>query len=182
MGRGEGGVSPASDGIGRGRLASRAGVTQAAAVSAPTPYPPELVRWARDPSRRGGLEAASLGDRTLSGHARNRSCGDALEVRLWLDDDGRIVAARHDGEACALSLAAAAAVCADLEGQPLASLQARLAPLSEAVMTGHVAPDHPFAPFVAVHPLPARHRCVTLIAEAFLAASPGPTPPSDGAP
>ncbi len=152
-------------------------------MSAPSPYPPELVRWARDASRRGPPGGPVGGARVLAGFARNRSCGDALEVRLTLDGDDRIVSARHDGEACALALAASAAVCAVAEGMASDAVVARLATLSAAVGHGHVDPADPFAPFVAVHPLPARHRCVTLILEAVLAAlAPASPPPAAGAP
>jgi NifU-like protein involved in Fe-S cluster formation len=144
-------------------------------VSASTPYPPELVRWARDVSRRGFADRASPERRLLSGVARNRSCGDAVEVRLTVGVDGRVLEARHDGEACALALASSAALCAALEGLTVEGVSAHLAACLDAVVRGQAGTDAAFSPFVSAHAWPARHRCVTLPLEAVSLAL--PTPP-----
>jgi nitrogen fixation NifU-like protein len=155
-------------------------------MASPTPYPPELVRLARDTARRGTLvrapesaggEAAARSEvgapravtggalEVRCGAARNPRCGDALSLQLGLEE-GFVRVARHDGEACALGLAGAAAVTEALEGVAVSDAPAILAALTTAVAAGEVPEVLVFAPFVAVHPLPARHRCATLAVEA----------------
>jgi NifU-like protein involved in Fe-S cluster formation len=177
-------------------------------MASPTPYPPELVRLARDTARRGTLErgpdegagatgtepdsgaprAVTVGALEVrSGVARNPRCGDALSLQVGLEG-GFVRVARHDGEACALGLAGAAAVTEALEGAAVSDARAILAALTAAVTAGEVPEVPVFAPFLAVHPLPARHRCATLAVEAAARAlgcegpsglpGPGPAAPS----
>jgi NifU-like protein involved in Fe-S cluster formation len=158
-------------------------------MASPIPYPPELMRLARDATRRGAVErglavhpSTPLGERqreVRTGLARNPRCGDALSVQLGLAG-GVITAARHDGEACALGLAGAAALCEALEGVAVEGAAVVLGGLERAVTLGE-RPDVPvLAAFVAIHPLPARHRCATLAVEAArLALGDGAPPPAE---
>jgi nitrogen fixation NifU-like protein len=140
------------------------------ATPPPAPYPPELVAWARDRSRRAPLTPAP-GLRVLAGDAHNRSCGDRLTLQLGVDAADTIAVARFSGEGCALCMAAAAALSAHLEGASIAAAPALVA-LLPALLSPSPPPSPPpgLAPFRAVAPFSARHLCVTLSADAATAA------------
>ena len=139
---------------------------------ASSPYPPAIVAFARDATHRGELPPESYVQR-LIGHAINRSCGDKISLSLGCDhaEDAMIItAAAFDGEGCALCTAATAALCQALTGQPLANAVKIIALLYDALLgvpsRDTVIDAEGLAAFVAVAPFPARHRCVTLCAEA----------------
>lgn|GEM_PF-706930 len=148
------------------------------AMAAPpnSPYPPAIVAWARDNTHRGAL-AHDAYPAILTGSAINRSCGDRLTIQLGCRPEREnfvVQAARFEGEGCALCMAAAAALCGALDGVTLDGAAGQLASF-RAVLQAETAPDEPvlvegLGAFVAVAPFPARHRCVTLCAEAAQAA------------
>jgi nitrogen fixation NifU-like protein len=58
-----------------------------------------------------------------SGAARNRICGDTIELQLRLNEHCRIDEAWLDGAGCITSRAAASILCENIEGQTLTDLR-----------------------------------------------------------
>ncbi len=63
-------------------------------------YQELILEHYKRPRNRGELDGA---DRDV--HMRNPTCGDDVHLRLRMDDDGRIAAARFVGEGCSISQA-----------------------------------------------------------------------------
>jgi NifU-like protein involved in Fe-S cluster formation len=142
-------------------------------VPRPPPYPPAIVRWARASERRGFVAPAD-GETVRAGEAINRTCGDRLSLQFHVHEAAGIVTrARFDGEGCALCIAAAAALCEVVEGQPSSLIPGVAATLRAVIDPSGSPPDPSFTDlhaFAAVGPFPQRHRCVTLPADAAEAA------------
>jgi nitrogen fixation NifU-like protein len=60
---------------------------------------------------------------TLTGHARNPSCGDLVRLDLAVDETGRVREAWHDGRGCLVSRTAASLLCREIEGKTLSDLR-----------------------------------------------------------
>jgi nitrogen fixation NifU-like protein len=56
---------------------------------------------------------------------RNPACGDEIALD-WQVEDGKMMNLRFYAQGCAVSVASAAAMCAELEGQDLQSAQERI--------------------------------------------------------
>jgi len=124
------------------------------------PYPPELVRWARDTSHRG-LRCTPT---SRTARALNRSCGDS--VTLCLGTDGsRISSVTFEADACAICLAATAAVCTTIEEGTLEEAGEHIQSMRNAVERG--VGEGTWGPFTAINPHPSRHTCATLALEAL---------------
>lgn len=125
-------------------------------------YHPAIVRHARAPRRFGPLAQATTGCDV------NRPCGDRLCVHLGLDD----LAVGFEGEGCALSIAAASALCEAAHGQPRELARAIATAFLRALAgEAHVAPlpgDLPL--FLVAAEFPARVGCVALASRVLLAA------------
>ena len=83
-----------------------------------SPYGAVVAEHHRHPHNRGSLEAPDL-----AREGRNPLCGDRVRLELRLAD-GRIAAARFDGEACMLALAAASLLTDLVAGLTLAEAAA----------------------------------------------------------
>jgi nitrogen fixation NifU-like protein len=129
-------------------------------------YKRELLRLAANATGSGRL-AVPCG----TGTAHNPACGDKIVMDVALDD-GRVAALAHHTQACVLTQASAAILCADGAGMS----QAELLVLRDAVagmLEGGPAPHAPFdvfAVFDGVADHKSRHKCVLLPIEAVLAA------------
>lgn len=120
-----------------------------------SPYPPELVRWARDSSHRGLRYTPT----SRTARALNRSCGDS--VTICLNTDGsRISSATFESESCAICLAAASAVCTTIEGGTLEEAWEHIRSMRNAVERG--VGEGTWGPFTAINLYPSRHTCATL--------------------
>ena len=125
------------------------------------PYPPELIQWARDTSHRGFKNSTY----SHVGEARNKSCGDAFTMKLFIDEGGKITHASFDGEGCSVSLSSAAALCSSIEGHSVLEAKYHIESLRSAICEGTMSPL--WKDFSAIYPFTARHRCGTLITEAL---------------
>jgi nitrogen fixation NifU-like protein len=116
----------------------------------------------------------------LSGHtheagAHNPLCGDTVTLRLALAE-GRIVAARFEGEGCALSRASASLLTLAITGRTPEEARAIATELDQLLTPGpeHASADAgrlgDLAALQGVREVPARRRCATLPWEALDAA------------
>ena len=92
----------------------------------------------------------------------NPQCGDRVEMKFRLDGE-TIAAAAFDGEGCAICMASASLLCAQLPGQTRDAAR-RLHESLRSLLSGDEAADSagPLAPLAGVRPYPSRARCATL--------------------
>ncbi len=129
-----------------------------------TLYSETVLRHNRAPHNFG-----VLADATHSGCADNALCGDHVELHLRIRD-GVIERAQFDGDACAITTAAASMLTDALRGQTLAAV-ATLRDAMSAMFQGGAAPDDSdFAALQELRHHPARQRCALLPFDAALAA------------
>lgn len=81
-------------------------------------YLESLLEEARSPQNVGSLEEPDL---TLS--AVNASCGDAVQIDLKFDSDGRIIAIAWHGDGCVISQAAMSVLSEAIKGKNMAEAQ-----------------------------------------------------------
>lgn len=113
-------------------------------------------------------------DATHSAEGHNPLCGDRITVHLAIADRN-IAAAAFDGEACAICLASASLLCAQLPGRPVSAAAETLAAFSAALDRNDAGdgignesaacPDF-MVPMLGVRAYPARMACATLPWEA----------------
>lgn len=127
-----------------------------------SPYPPQLISWAKDSSHRG----MRIAHPTIQGSAKNKTCGDHVSVRILLSGDV-ISQAEYDGESCAISQASSGALCKIIEGNHLSVLPERFRELRRAISDGLISTSAGLESFHVVHAHPTRHRCALLVVEAF---------------
>jgi nitrogen fixation NifU-like protein len=121
-----------------------------------------MLKWAKSSQWR----EECTDDHTVCGVAHNRVCGDKLKIQIVFDG-GKISKARHTGESCALTLAAASAVCELSEGKTREELKLIIDELRSIVLDGAIIEGSQLAEFSSIHKISARHRCVTLVTEAY---------------
>jgi len=128
-------------------------------------YDAALMRHARSPTRRGRLAAAA----THHADGRNRPCGDTITLEVRVADD-HIEAIRFEGEGCALSMAAASALCDTVEGATLAEarraidgLRAVMGSAPGREVGGELVGE--LTVLTSAQSFPSRHGCVLLAAE-----------------
>jgi NifU-like protein involved in Fe-S cluster formation len=110
-------------------------------------------------------------DLPLSGIARSRSCGSAIEMVLELDAAGRIVTLGLKPHACAVGQAAAARFAASALGRNAAELQVARAALADWLGGSGPMPDWPgIALLEPAQAYPARHGAILLAWDAAIAA------------
>lgn len=105
----------------------------------------------------------TLPDADRVGEVHNPLCGDRVKVMLRLAPDGRIAYAAFTGEGCAISTAAASAMCESLGG--VSRIEAlSLARVFRAHLAGVATEPLPesVAALTAVAAYPARVRCASL--------------------
>ncbi|MEM0437886.1 MAG: iron-sulfur cluster assembly scaffold protein [Candidatus Micrarchaeia archaeon] len=76
----------------------------------------QLVEAYKHPRHRGKITGG------LHGSAANVSCGDNISLHLAVDRHGTVIDAKHEGHGCALSVAAAEALCGYAIGKKLSRL------------------------------------------------------------
>ncbi|MBB3174482.1 nitrogen fixation NifU-like protein [Endobacter medicaginis] len=135
-------------------------------TDATTLYQDWVLARARAPLHAGRIAGG------VTGVAENRSCGDS--VRFWLKrQDGRVVAARHETEGCAICQASAdliAGLAAGLNEDRLATLweeacgvlESGVAPAGRQGDAGML-----LGVFAGVAEYRARHRCAMLPYQAY---------------
>lgn len=128
-----------------------------------TPYPPQLVAWARDSSHRRNCNDPDC----VKGYAKNRNCGDELTIWLKFDHENRISQSGFDGEGCALALASSSAICSFINGSSKKEAKDMLIEFRSFIETESVVDGTKFSPFEPIKQIKQRHRCVTLITEAL---------------
>ncbi len=110
----------------------------------------------------------------LRGEADNRLCGDRVTLYLDVDDDAQVREATFEGHGCAISVAAASLLAEALAGRRLADARALVQGVRRAVLEGAPADDlGDLGVLTCLAPHAARHRCATLVTEAFAAALDG---------
>ncbi len=96
----------------------------------------------------------------------NPLCGDRIEMHLRLTGD-TIGAAAFHGEACAICMASASLLCANLSGRPVAELTEAHAWLDDALHHGKQEPViEALMPLLGVSAYPSRIKCALLPWEA----------------
>jgi nitrogen fixation NifU-like protein len=126
-------------------------------------YSPQMMTWARSSQWR---EECS-DDHMACGVAHNRVCGDKLKLQILFSEDGNVIKARHTGESCALTLAAASALCELSEGKSRNEVKQLLKNLRSIVFDGALVEGSPLNEFSPIHKLPSRYKCATLAIEAI---------------
>ena len=124
-------------------------------------YSPQMMKWARSSQWREECTDPHV----ACGVGHNRVCGDKLKIQIVFDGN-RISKARHTGESCALTLAAASAICELSEGKTREELRSIVDELRSIVINGTLREGSELIEFLPIHKIPARHRCVTLVTEA----------------
>lgn len=125
------------------------------------PYGHKLMQWSKDDSHRGFLPKAS---NAFIGKAKNRSCGDEINLQLIIDDN-KIISARYEGESCAISLASSGAICKMAEGKTLLEVSLLLNAHRMACCEGIGGSG--LDDFVILRHHERRHNCATLISDAW---------------
>lgn len=133
-------------------------------------YQAAILEQSRSTRHRGVLDPADADQEGI-----NPSCGDELRLTLRVEA-GRIVAARFDGQGCAISQASAAMMAKAIEGSTLDEATALVAHVKAMVHGEGVHDDlGELAILEGVRRLPARVKCAALpwtTLEAALAALP----------
>jgi nitrogen fixation NifU-like protein len=135
-------------------------------------YQAAILEQSRSTRHRGVLDPADADQEGI-----NPSCGDELRLTLRVDGD-RIVAARFDGQGCAISQASAALMAKAIEGRTRDEASALVAHVRAMVHGEGVHADlGELAILEGVRRLPARVKCAALpwtTLEAALASLPAP--------
>ena len=120
-------------------------------------YRDAVLDHARRPRNRGALDPVSVSQEGL-----NPSCGDEIEVHLYVED-GLVRAASFTGEGCAISQASASMMTEVVRGRPLTEARELVARFKAMI---HGAGAHPSlgdaAVLEGVSKLHARVKCATL--------------------
>jgi nitrogen fixation NifU-like protein len=120
-------------------------------------YQAAILEQSRSTRHRGVLDPADADQEGI-----NPSCGDELRLTLRLAD-GRIAAARYEGQGCAISQASAALMAAAVEGRTPAEAAELIAHVKAMVHGEGVHADlGELALLEGVRQLPARVKCATL--------------------
>jgi len=131
----------------------------------PTLYSPALLTHARAPQHAGRLPAP-----THTATVDNPLCGDRVTLHLRLDQ-GQIAAVAHKTRGCALCIASASVMAAQLAGMTAADGHAAVrSALDTLAPEGDLAAHSHLALFVGLRAAPARARCVALPWQALAAA------------
>ncbi len=124
-------------------------------------YQQVIVDHARRPRNRGRPDTF-----THEGHGHNPLCGDKLVLWLALGPDGRIAAARFEGEGCAISTSSASLLTEAVTGMSQPEAEALFQAVHALVTTGEVPDGGPdlgkLEVFAGVHEFPARVKCASL--------------------
>lgn len=120
-------------------------------------YQAAILEHSRSTRHRGVLDPADADQEGI-----NPSCGDELRLTLRMDE-GRISAARFDGQGCAISQASAALMAKAIEGHTLAEASALVGHVKAMVHGEGVHDDlGELAILEGVRRLPARVKCAAL--------------------
>lgn len=126
-------------------------------------YSDPLIALSRDRSRAALPEGAEA-----RAEVHNPLCGDTITVGVVLAD-GAVERIGYEAQACAVCCAAAAAMCAAVEGGPISAIERHAAALSETLRSGR-APDAALGPFTSLVAFPNRFSCAELPWRALAAA------------
>jgi nitrogen fixation NifU-like protein len=120
-------------------------------------YQAAILEQSRSTRHRGVLDPADADQEGI-----NPSCGDELRLTLRVEA-GRIVAARFDGQGCAISQASAALMAKAIEGRTVEEATALVAHV-KAMVHGEGAHEDlgELAILEGVRRLPARVKCAAL--------------------
>ncbi len=77
-------------------------------------YQEEILERYKNPENFGMLDVSSF-----SHEGENPLCGDMLEIAVLLDDEGRVEAARFEGQGCAISQAATDIFLSHIQGSSI---------------------------------------------------------------
>ena len=120
-------------------------------------YQAAILEQSRSTRHRGVLDPADADQEGI-----NPACGDELRLTLQVDG-GRIVAARFDGQGCAISQASAALMAKTIEGRTLDEASALVGHVKAMVHGEGVHADlGELAILEGVRRLPARVKCAAL--------------------
>lgn len=127
-----------------------------------TPYPPQLLSWAKNKSHMKNL----ISSPSHLGKAHNKNCGDSLTLRINVDNDV-VTNLEYEGESCAISQASSEAMCAYLEGKHTSFILKASLALREAVLEGRETHIEELKSFIFLHPHVSRHKCALLVLDAI---------------
>ena len=109
-------------------------------------------------------------DLPFRGSARSPACGSAVEVGLFLNDEGTISRIGIKTQACAVGQAAAAIFAAEVAGKTQADIAAALGETGQWLAGGDLPNWNGMAVIAAARDYPARHGAILLTWRAALVA------------
>ena len=131
-------------------------------------YQELILDHGKRPRNFGAPEKA---DRKAEGF--NPLCGDHCRVFLDVDDDGRLVSVRFDGEGCAISTASGSMMTEAVKGLTLPEAKELFGRLHDLVTKDEALADSrlgKLAAFAGVRSFPLRVKCATLAWHTLVAA------------